>query len=203
MSTNSQLPQDQRTFNERIISLFEKLGIPYGICGSVASMSYAKTSRFTNDFDLMLDIDSTKLELLVSEVEQWQVYIDPLETIFEFNLPGQLPINILDATSGTKADLFVVQHEGLDVAIMSRLQRRKLYVKPDFFAWFLSPEDVILYKLIYFKKSEGTSQKHPMDIHAMLRGVEAELDLAYLEKWAHVTDVFSLWQTVKDEFHLN
>ncbi len=201
MTTEPKKLPDQREFNERIISAFERLNIPYGIGGSVASMSYAKTTRFTNDVDLMMDIDVEKLELLVAEVEQWQVYIDPIETIFEFNLPARLPINIIDGITGTKADLFVVQQVGLDAAIMARLRRRKLYVQPDFYAWFLSPEDVILYKLIYFKKSEGTSQKHPTDIHAMLRAAEHEIDLAYLDNWASEVGVLDLWQAVWDEFH--
>ena len=83
---------------------------------------------------------------------------------------------------------------------MQRLERRKLYLQPDFYAWFLSPEDVILYKLIYFKKSEGTSQKHPTDIRAMLLAVAAELDLDYLERWAREVDVLELWRVVWADF---
>ena len=201
MTIDPQTLPDQRKFNERLISVFERLNIPYGIGGSIASMAYAKTTRFTNDVDFMMNTDVELLELLVAEIEQWQVYIDPIETIFEFNLPARLPINIIDGAIGTKADLFVVQHVGLDASIMTRLRRRKLYVQPDFYACFLSPEDVILYKLIYFKKSEGTSQKHPTDIHAMLRAIESELDLAYLDLWAREVGVLDLWQAVWDEFH--
>ena len=148
----------------------------------------------------MFDTNAEMLELLVAEVERWQVYIDPVETILEFNLPARIPINIMDGAAGTKADLFVVEHAGLDASIMSRLQRRKLYVQPDFYAWFLSPEDVILYKLIYFKKSNGNSQKHPADILSMLRAIESELDSAYLDHWAREIGVLELWHGVMDEF---
>jgi len=195
-------PLDQRQFNERLIQALEQLDIRYGIGGSVAAMSYSRTSRLTNDIDVMFDASYERLSLLIQEVQQWQVYIDPIETIFEFNLPAQLPINILDGLAGAKADLFLVRHAGLDTAIMTRLRRHKLYVQPDFYAWFMSPEDVILYKLIYFKKSEGVSQKHPTDIHAMLRAVEGHLDLAYLEQWSREVDVLELWRIVWDEYHL-
>lgn len=191
----------QREFNERLINTLEQLNIPYGIGGSIAAMSYSKTSRFTNDVDVMLDADVERLSLFVEEVERWEVYIDPIESIFEYNLPAHLPINILDGLAGAKADLFLVKHEGLDASIMRRLQRRKLYVQPDFFAFFLSPEDVILYKLLYYKQSEGTSQKHPTDIHAILRALETEIDRDYLENWADAVGVLKLWQVVWDEFH--
>jgi hypothetical protein len=201
MSTDPSVLRDQREFNERIVKLLEHLKIPYGIGGSVASMSYSNTARFTNDVDVMFDTNVEMLELLVAEVEQWQVYIDPVETILEFNFPARIPINIMDGAAGTKADLFVVEHTGLDASIMSRLRRRKLYVQPDFYAWFLSPEDVILYKLIYFKKSDGNLQKHPADILSMLRAVEHELDSAYLDRWAREIGVIDMWQSVLDEFH--
>jgi hypothetical protein len=201
METNSVTPHDQRAFNERIIALFERLSVRYGIGGSVAAMSYSKTARFTIDVDFMFDATAATLELFVSEVEKWQVYIDPFETIAEVNLPSRLPINIVDGMTGTKADLFIVHASGLDVSIMNRLRRRKLYVQPDVYAWFMSPEDVILYKLIYFKKSEGASQKHPTDIHAMLRAIYAELDQDYLEKWGQESGVLDLWKAVSDEFH--
>ena len=94
MTIDPQTLPDQRKFNERLISVFERLNIPYGIGGSIASMAYAKTTRFTNDVDFMMNTDAELLELLVAEIEQWQVYIDPIETIFEFNLPAQLPINV-------------------------------------------------------------------------------------------------------------
>ncbi len=40
-------------------------------------MSYSNTARFTNGVDVMFDTNAEMLELLVAEVERWQVYIDP------------------------------------------------------------------------------------------------------------------------------
>ncbi len=131
---------------------------------------------------------------------RWQLYIDPLESIFEFNLPGKLPISVVDGLLGTKADLYVAGSDGLDVSAMSRRRQRVLYVDPEVKAWFLAPEDVILYKLDYFKQSEGTANKHPIDIHNMLRIISAELDLTYLEHWAGELGVLNLWQALWDEF---
>lgn len=202
MSTDPQFVSDQRAFNERIITSLDQFGIRYAVGGSVAAMAYSNAPRFTNDVDFMLEASDEMIALLVNEIEKWLVYVDPLETIFEFNLPTGMPISVLDGSLGTKADLFVVKSDGLDVSSMSRLRRKKLYVKPDFLAWFLAPEDVILYKLAYFKLSEGASQKHPKDIHNMLRAVASELDFAYLRHWASETAVLDLWQAIWDEYNI-
>ncbi len=196
----AELTKDQRQFNERLIRKLEELEIVYAIGGSVAAMSYSKSARFTKDVDMMLNADMSALEVLINEVEQWQLYIDPLDTILEFNLPGLLPINVMDGLLGTKADLYVARTEGLDASAMSRRRKRKLYLEPDFDAWFLAPENVILYKLDYFRQSEGTAQKHPTDIHNMLRVIEHELDFAYLEYWAGQTGVLNIWLALWDEF---
>jgi len=133
--------------------------MPWPLRATFAAMYYSRTPRLTNDVDFMMDVDLQHLELLVDAVEQWPAYIDPLETILETYLPARMPTNILDGMLGTKADLFVVVADGLDASSMARRQKHKLYVRPDVQAWFLALEDVILYKLAYFAKSEGSSQR--------------------------------------------
>jgi hypothetical protein len=191
---------DQRAFNERIVRTLEALEIPYAIGGSVAAMLYSKAARLTNDVDFMLDADAALLTPFVATVESWHVYVDPIETIVEDLLPAGLPINILDGMLGTKADVFIVSRTGLDQSSMRRRRRQMLYVKPDVAAWLLAPEDVILYKLMYFLKSDGTSQKHPKDIHNMFRAVEAELDFEYIAKWVSALGFEQVWQTTLREY---
>ena len=89
MTTDPAFLKDQRLFNERIIQTLDAFDIPYAIGGSVAAMSYSKSARFTKDVDMMLSADASALELLVTEVERWQLYIDPLESIVEFNRHSQ------------------------------------------------------------------------------------------------------------------
>jgi len=148
----------------------------------------------------MLRVDLSKLEVVVNEIESWQVYIDPFETLFEFVLPGRLPINVVDGMSGLKADLYVAQPDGLDQSAMSRRRRMQMYREPALEAWILAPENVILYKLDYFKQSGGVSQKHPIDISKMLGVMGKELDLAYLEHWTREIGVLDLWLALWDEF---
>jgi hypothetical protein len=96
-------------------------------------------------------VDNSQLEILIDEITRWQVYVDPVETLNEFLQPNRMPINVVDGISGVKADLYVAHQIGLDSLAMSRKRRMSLYEKPSVDAWFLSPEDVILYKLDYFR----------------------------------------------------
>jgi len=204
---------DQRDFNRRLILTLEQGGIDYAVAprslaarfrgwatfgGSVAAMAYSEP-RTTIDIDVMIAMDHDRLELLVDEIGCWNVYVDSVETIDEFLRPNRMPINVVDGISGVKADLYVARPDGLDVLAMTRRRRLPLYEQPSVEAWFLSPEDVILYKLDYYRQSQGVSTKHPKDIAKMLRVVGDQLDLDYLAAWTHKLGVAPIWQAIWDE----
>jgi len=101
---------------------------------------------------------------------------------------------------GAKADFFVAKNFGLDASAMSHRRRLKADNLTGAEAWFLSPEDVILYKLSYYRQGGELSQKHPFDIFKMLSVVSDQLDLDYMKKWAAEIGVADLWETLWDEF---
>ncbi len=191
-------PEDQSAFVSRLVALLEQLGIHYAIGGSVAAMVYSE-HRLTVDVDIAVIAEAEELARLVDAVNAWQIYIAPLEAILEEDIPHGLPFNIYDGAAGTKADVFVVRPTGLSGSAMNR-RRRVKDKQSSLEAWFLAPEDVILYKLDYFRQSEGISQKHPKDIAKMLAVVGDQLDLAYIEKWAAEIGVADLWLALWDEF---
>jgi hypothetical protein len=198
MTDPSTQQDDQRKFNLRLIDALDRLGIPYAIGGSFAAMAYSEP-RLTNDIDVMITADVSALAQLVDEIDRWEIYISPLESILEVDIPNNLPINVVDSNLGAKADFYVAGNKALDRLAMARKRRKRFYRDPDIEAWFLSPEDVILYKLDYFRQSEGTSQKHPSDIAKMLRVIGDELDREYLEHWSTEIGVADLWSAMWDE----
>ena len=191
--------QDQRGFNRRLIETLESLEIRYAIGGSVAAMAYSEP-RYTVDVDLMVQVDLENLEQFIARVERWGVYVDPFESILEFNLPNALPVSIVDGLSSTKADVYIARDVGIDVSAMQRRRRMRMYETPPLDAWFLSAEDVILYKLDYYRQSEGNSPKHPIDIAKMLAVTGNELDQDYLVHWAELLGAGNLWRVLWDEF---
>ena len=191
--------EDQRDFNRRLMATLEELGVMYAIGGSVAAMMYSQP-RLTIDVDVMVAAPLRQLSQLVRAVQSWQVYITPLENIIETSLPYGLPFNIIDGTIGAKADLYIAKNTGLDASAMARRQKLVWDRETDAGAWFLSPEDVILYKLSYYRQGGEVAQKHPTDIANMLGLIGSQLDLAYIAQWAAEISVADLWQALWDEF---
>ena len=192
-------PDDQRRFYQRLIDALERLDIPYAVGGSVAAMAYSEP-RLTIDIDVMLDAQPRHLKRLTEEINRWQIYISPLEAILETSIPHGLPFNVIDGALGTKADFYVAKQSGLDASAMPRRRRMTWDTQTGAEAWFLSPEDVILYKLSYYRLSGEVSQKHPIDIARMLAVTGTGLDLAYVDRWAKKIGVADLWQALWDEF---
>lgn len=199
MIGNPILPDDQRGFNRRLIDTLEQLGVVYAIGGSVAAMIYSEP-RLTIDVDLLIDAPLEKLRQLVTEIQSWQIYVSPLEAIIETSLPYGMPFNVIDGSLGAKADLYIARNTGLDASALARRRRLPWDTQTGAEAWFLSPEDVILYKLSYYRQGGEVAQKHPTDIAKMLAVTGPELDLAYIEKWAKEIGVADLWQALWDEY---
>jgi hypothetical protein len=60
-----------------------------------------------------------------------------------------------------------------------------------------SPEDLILYKLMYFGLSQQS--KHSRDIAAILKSKKNELDMNYIEHWADRLGLIALWKEMLDD----
>jgi hypothetical protein len=109
---------------------------------------------------------------------------------------ADIPINAIHMYSGLKADLYPLR-EG-DALRQSAFQRRQQvdYGPPIGKVYIPSPEDLILYKLMYFGLSQQS--KHSRDIAAMLKSKKNELDMRYIKQWAARFGLSSLWKEMLD-----
>jgi hypothetical protein len=98
--------------------------------------------------------------------------------------------------SGLKADLYPVRPG--DELRLSAFQRRQRvdYGPPIGRVYVHSPEDLILYKLIYFGISR--QPKHSRDIAAILQSNRDRIDFQYIEDWAERLGLTSLWEEMLD-----
>jgi hypothetical protein len=109
---------------------------------------------------------------------------------------ADIPINAIHMYSGLKADLYPLR-EG-DELRQSAFQRRQRvdYGPPIGKVYIHSPEDLILYKLIYFGLSQ--QPKHSRDIAAILRAKKDQLDFSYVDTWVDRFGLGSIWKQILD-----
>jgi len=102
-----------------------------------------------------------------------------------------LLIKAIHMYSGLKADLYPVRAEDELRQATFRCKQEVDFGEPVGRVFVHSPEDLIIYKLIYFSISE--QPKHIRDITAILRAQKNLLDLDYIEEWVNGLGLRALW----------
>ncbi len=174
-------PLDIVGFLKLVIEALEAAKIEYLIGGAIAEWAWGEP-RATQDLDLVVNIPIKAINKLSKELKKRDMLI-PAEVILDSILEDRadIPINAIHMHSGLKADLYPVR-EG-DELRQSAFQRREQvdYGPPIGKVYIHSPEDLIIYKLMYFGLSQQS--KHSRDIAAILKSKKNELDLDYIERW--------------------
>jgi hypothetical protein len=183
-------------FLKLVIEALNAAGVEYLIGGAIAEWAWGEP-RATQDLDLVVKIPIKSVNKLAKELKKRDMLI-PAEIILDNILEDRadIPINAIHMYSGLKADLYPLR-EG-DELRQSAFQRREQvdYGSPIGKVYIHSPEDLILYKLIYFGLSQQS--KHSRDIAAILKSKKGKLDLDYIEGWAAQLGLSSLWKEMLD-----
>ncbi len=187
----SSKPLDLVEFLVLLIDALQSARIEYMIGGAIAGWAWGEP-RATQDLDLVVNIPIDGVVALSNELKKRDMLVPP-EVILDALIENRadLPINAIHMYSGMKADLYPVRAE--DELRQVAFQRRQEvdFGQPIGKVYVHSPEDLIIYKLIYFSISE--QPKHIRDISAILRAQENLLDLGYIEKWANRLGLMALW----------
>jgi len=189
-------PLDIASFLELVIEALEAAGVEYMIGGAIAAWAWGEP-RATQDLDLVINVPIETIGKLSKELEKRNMLI-PAEIILDAILEDRadIPINAIHMYSGLKADLYPVRPG--DELRLSAFQRRERidYGPPIGRVYVHSPEDLILYKLIYFAISQ--QPKHSRDIAAILRAKKNQLEFEYIEGWVNRLGLGSVWKEMLD-----
>ena len=177
---------------QRVADFFESQGIAYRVVGSMASMAYGEP-RLTIDIDIVADLQSEHVPLLCKTFAAPEYYLS--ETAAREAIAKRFQFNILHPASGLKVDLFVPKETEFARSEAKRVQR--IRCEGEYDAWFGSPEDVLLNKLIYYQLSEGVSERHLRDIAGMMKLLREKLDQVYITEWAEKLGVAQEWTLVR------
>jgi hypothetical protein len=192
--TMSDMQLDYAGFIKLVIAALQAAGIDYLIGGAVASWAWGEP-RATQDLDVVIHVPFEAINNLSQELAKRDMLV-PADIILEAIIQSQSdhPLSAIHVFSGLKADLYLLRPQ--DELRQSAFQRRRLVdLGPAIGQVYLhSPEDLIVYKLMYYSLSQQT--KHLRDITAIVLTLCDTLDTGYINHWAELKGVNSLWRSL-------
>ena len=159
-------------FLKILTGYFEANKISYMLSGSVA-MSIYSLPRFTRDFDFVVHLQPEDVPSLMDCFNKGY-YCD--EDAVKDAIKNKGMFNIIDHKSGYKADLIILKNEPYRLA---EFERRKPVAFLNSQIYLVSPEDLIISKLIWIQQSHSSLQMEDIKSLLELEG----LDTAYIRKW--------------------
>ena len=177
---------------QKVVSVLERLEIPYLITGSVAAMAFGEP-RLTNDIDIVAAIDEQHVRDFLMSFPRDEFYMSE-EAVREAIL-RQEQFNIIHPESGIKIDVMIKKDTPFDDSRFKRLHR--IYPSESYQANFAAPEDVIIKKMEYYKA--GGSEKHLRDIAGILKISGEIVDWDYITKWAKHMDLTEVWDVIREK----
>ena len=170
-----------------VVEALEQLEVPYHIGGSVAS-SLNGIPRLTIDVDLVTNLKLEHVRPLVRLLEG-EYYID--EDAVRDAVKRRSSFNVIHLESILKIDVFVAKSRVFDQEEFRRVQLKMLEGSDRPF-YVASPEGTILNKLEWYRMGGEVSDRQWNDILGVLKVQGANLDMAYLQRWAVALKVSDL-----------
>lgn len=188
-------PLDITAFLKLILDALKASKVEYLIGGAIAEWAWGEP-RATQDLDIVINLPVKAIGKFSRELEKRNMLV-PADIILDTMMEDRadIPLNAIHMYSGLKADLYLMR-DG-DELRQSAFQRRLLvdYGPPIGEVYVHSPEDLILYKLMYLGLSG--QPKHARDIAAILKAKKGQLDYGFIESWVVRLGLISVWQEIR------
>lgn len=179
-----------------VVRSFEQLEIPYYLGGSVAAIIYG-LPRMTLDADLSASLVKAHVPQLVAAWEDDFYVSGPMihEAIQRHSC-----FNLIHLRSAYKVDIFCSHAQAFQQSVLARRRRDSLVSGEDELTLDVaSPEDLVLHKLVWFRKGNETSERQWLDILTVLKLQAEAIDAAYIAEWAATLNVLDLWERIRHE----
>jgi len=161
--------------------------IPYVISGSIAA-NYYTVPRMTRDLDVVVEMQESDVKNFV-RLFQEDFFVDEDMVRTEVKKKGMF--NLIQSAYIIKIDFILRKESDWQVMVFARRQKVQI---DDMSIWLISPEDLILAKLLWAKDSASEMQLN--DVRNLLQSAE-RLDGAYIKQWMAALGLQEVYQKVQ------
>lgn len=165
-----------------------RLGVPHLVGGSIASMLHGEP-RFTNDVDFAAVLRDQHVVPLVTAL-QGPFYID--EVLIRSAIRRRSIFNVIHIPSGNKVDVHVLEPSAFEASQLRRAVPAPPGPGGEAGLRIASAEDIVLQKLLWYRKSDGALDRQLRDIAGVLKLQGDKLDLVYMRSWARELELSEL-----------
>lgn len=178
-----------------VTDVLDELNIPYVIGGSMASIIHGML-RTTMDVDIVADMQSAHVQPFAAALQD-AFYAD--EQMIRQAVQQRSSFNLIHLQTMFKVDVFLTKTRAFDRQQLTRRMAAPVSDDESKQIWVLSPEDVVLAKLDWFRMGGEASERQWRDILGVLKTQQGRLDIAYLRQWARALDLTELMERALHE----
>ena len=173
----------------------EQIGVPYAVGGSLASSVHG-IMRSTLDVDIEADMKLEHIQPLIAALSK-EFYAD--DEMIKDAIEQHSSFNLIHYETAFKVDIFIRKLRTFDQMQLERRRPSVIATEPDQSVYVVSPEDIVLAKLEWYRIGGEVSDRQWRDVLGVLKTRAGELDLAYLRKWANELKVSDLIERALNE----
>lgn len=179
---------------KKIANKLEKFNIDYCVTGGYAVSLWGRP-RSTFDIDVVVQLEAEKIIPLVKHLRLLSKagYIEEATAKEAVERGGEF--NYIHSESGIKVDFWVIKKN--DKIGMSELKRKIKKNIDGQKIYFISPEDLILSKLRWFKETEST--RHLEDAKSIIKISKNKIDINYLKAEAGKQDTIDIFNKILEK----
>lgn len=178
---------DQLFVLKLVTGRLDAAGISYMVTGSIAAGHYGQP-RMTRDIDLVVELHARGAERMTAALgEDFFADVDVIKTAVE----RRSMFNVIHRESLTKVDVVIRKDADYRVEEFERRRRVEIDGHP---LWIVSPEDLILSKLVWAKDSKSEQQLR--DVRGII-ALQPGIDWKYVNRWAASLTVVKLLAEVR------
>lgn len=178
----------------QIAKILDKLKIPYAITGGMAVSVWGRP-RSTADIDIVVELMPKNTAALAKKLLAIDKDVYVSEDAINEALKQKGEFNFIHPQSQLKVDFWIVK----DAFNKQEIQRAIPKNFEEYDIRFISPEDLILSKLLWYKESESTRQLE--DIKSVL--AISKVNLKYIKNWAAKQDTLEVLEKLIEEVENN